>query len=80
MSTEHEQRAGVVQHSTLPQPDGESAVGHGTPFVRPSDLLRPRTASKPDRPIDRDERAGLVSGTLHNAERAHVIPTRSTSH
>ncbi|KAK5094298.1 AMP-activated serine/threonine-protein kinase regulatory subunit [Exophiala xenobiotica] len=59
MSTEHEQRAGVVQHSTLPQPDGDSAVGHGTPFVRPSDLLRPRTASKPDRPIDRDERAGL---------------------
>lgn len=30
-------------------------------FVRPSDLLRPRLPSKQDPPIDRDERAGLVS-------------------
>ncbi|EHY53127.1 AMP-activated serine/threonine-protein kinase regulatory subunit [Exophiala dermatitidis] len=39
--------------------------GHEATFVRPSDLLRPRTTSrpngppKPDRPIDRDQRAGL---------------------
>ncbi|KAI1624814.1 regulatory gamma subunit of 5'-AMP-activated protein kinase [Exophiala viscosa] len=39
--------------------------GHEGTFVRPSDLLRPRTASrpkappKPERPIDRDERTGL---------------------
>lgn len=40
-----------------------------SPFVRPADLLRPRISSvqrtqtqpKADRPIDRDERAGLVS-------------------
>lgn len=43
-------------------------------FVRPSDLLRPRAVpgpsrtpkhSQPDRPIDRDERAGLVSFYRH---------------
>jgi len=39
--------------------------GHEATFVRPADLLRPRaisrplTPAKPDRPIDRDERAGL---------------------
>ncbi|KAL2416477.1 5'-AMP-activated protein kinase subunit gamma, partial [Exophiala dermatitidis] len=39
--------------------------GHEATFVRPSDLLRPRASSrlngppKPDRPIDRDQRAGL---------------------
>jgi len=39
--------------------------GHEATFVRPSDLLRPRTISRPivpaksERPIDRDERAGL---------------------
>ncbi|EXJ84247.1 hypothetical protein A1O3_04914 [Capronia epimyces CBS 606.96] len=40
--------------------------GHESIFVRPSDLLRPKAASRttvpttpPDRPIDRDQRAGL---------------------
>lgn len=33
-------------------------------FVRPSDLLRPRHPSRPDPPIDRDERAGLVSASI----------------
>lgn len=44
-----------------------SSTGHEGNFVRPSDLLRPRAASRPitspkppERPIDRDERAGLV--------------------
>ncbi|KAL6248431.1 AMP-activated serine/threonine-protein kinase regulatory subunit [Rhinocladiella similis] len=55
------------------QPTSPSAAAHTTPpnlgheatFVRPSDLLRPRAVSRPiapaksERPIDRDERAGL---------------------
>merc|ERR1711939_1280918 len=61
---------------TLPptnHPSPPAAAAHATPthhgheatFVRPSDLLRPRTTSrpaapKPERPIDRDERAGLL--------------------
>ncbi|KAK5216457.1 AMP-activated serine/threonine-protein kinase regulatory subunit [Exophiala xenobiotica] len=63
--------------STLPPTNHSSppaAAGHTTPshhgyeatFVRPSDLLRPRTTSRPatpqpERPIDRDERAGLTA-------------------
>ncbi|KAK5227648.1 AMP-activated serine/threonine-protein kinase regulatory subunit [Exophiala xenobiotica] len=64
--------------STPPPPTNHSsppaAAGHTTPshhgheatFVRPSDLLRPRTTSRPaapqpERPIDRDERAGLTA-------------------
>ena len=54
-------------------PASTSAAGHEAKFVKPSDYLRPRTLSrpaappaqsKPERPIDRDERLALVS--LHN--------------
>lgn len=49
------------QQHTSPSKDGHSAIH--SPYVKPSDLLRPRTSSKPsttsDRPVDRDERLGL---------------------
>ena len=41
-----------------------SQHSHEANFIRPSDLLRPKNLARhpprPDRPIDRDERAGLV--------------------
>lgn len=40
---------------------GASQTAMEVSFVRPSDLLRPKLASRHDPPIDRDERAGLVS-------------------
>ena len=77
MAENHEVTATPPQpnNDTLPQPpqhppssrDGHEA--NPSSFVRPSDLLRPRTnsrskaAAKSDRPIDRDERLGLVSQT-----------------
>ncbi|RMD39872.1 hypothetical protein DV735_g5267, partial [Chaetothyriales sp. CBS 134920] len=42
-----------------------TAHAEAATFLRPADLLRPRTAPAPprsERPIDRDERIGLVSG------------------
>jgi hypothetical protein len=59
--TNHPASPAATAHSTH--------QGHEGTFVRPSDLLRPRTVSrpkappKPERPIDRDERAGLVGET-----------------
>ena len=62
------------QHNNTPPPASFAPVGHDAQanFVRPSDLLRPKTAPhpppvessppqprKPERQIDRDERAGL---------------------
>ncbi|KIW60077.1 hypothetical protein PV05_00322 [Exophiala xenobiotica] len=56
--TNHPSPPAAAAHAT------PSHHGHEATFVRPSDLLRPRTTSrpaapKPERPIDRDERAGL---------------------
>lgn len=69
MSTE--QSAGMNAHHAHAIPTRGTADDHKrhgandtpieTSFVRPSDLLRPRLPSKHDPPIDRDERAGLVS-------------------
>jgi hypothetical protein len=77
MSTE--QSAGVNAHHTHTPPTAKRTADeyrrHGTaetpvetPFVRPSDLLRPKVASRHDSPIERDERAGLVSPSSHIAD------------
>ncbi|KIW21451.1 hypothetical protein PV08_02031 [Exophiala spinifera] len=59
LATNHPTSPSATAHATPP------SLGHEATFVRPSDLLRPKPLSrpiappKPERPIDRDERAGL---------------------
>ena len=79
-------------HTPTASTPSSSSVGHEATFVRPSDLLRPRAASRPvpitkpvERPIDRDERAGLVSGlsqpgnTISSADQFHLHPLERDS-
>lgn len=76
MSTE--QNASVNAHNIAAAPSNQRSAAdddrrrHGAAatavevsFVRPSDLLRPKAAPRHDSPIDRDERAGLVSSPAH---------------
>lgn len=41
-------------------PESGTSLGHA-PFVQPSTYLRPPMTSQSERPIDREERQGLVS-------------------
>ncbi len=75
--TNHPSPPAAAAHAT------PSHHGHEATFVRPSDLLRPRTTSrpaapKPERPIDRDERAGLVRERLFLQDTHGLL--RLTSH
>lgn len=60
-----QQRVSPASPNNLPNISGVAHAHEPSAFVRPSDLLRPRptpkavSQPKPDRPIDRDERAGL---------------------
>lgn len=81
MSSEHSHSAGVNAHHTHAPPNTKRTADeykrHGatetsveSPYVKPSDLLRPnpKVSSRHDSPVERDERAGLVSPSSHLAK------------